>query len=182
MEDKIIRGYPIKKDIGLYTNRYTQYDFYKYDDIKKNPENYEKWKLGINYKTNRKIKIGGKIHNQIGDEKLYTKKIDFDKINIEQYLNETEDIKKTVISFNDLVDHIIIKINLLEKWEDYIEFDGKKYGINYVQNNIHMENNCLGIMEKDYFRKCTCSSCENWYGCGNEGTQYYKCNKCNYRR
>jgi len=29
---------------------------------------YKKWKDGINYKTNRKIKIGGKIHRELKEK------------------------------------------------------------------------------------------------------------------
>lgn len=63
MEDNIIRKYPILKDERSYTDRYSKEDFEKYKEIIKSIENYQKWKIGINYKTNRKIKIGEK-HTQ----------------------------------------------------------------------------------------------------------------------
>ena len=57
MEDHILRKYPTLKYERF---RYTKEDFEKYKEITNSIENYEKWKIGINYKTSRKIKIGGK--------------------------------------------------------------------------------------------------------------------------
>ena len=77
------------------------------------------------------------------------------------------------------------KIQKLEDWNDFVEFEGKYYGIVKVYNNIHRENNCLGemVFYKEEYKRCNCNSCENWlYGCSNpRGTylRYYKCNKCN---
>jgi len=77
---------------------------------------------------------------------------------------------------------IICKIKLLEKWEEYILFEGTKYGIPYVYKNTHRENNCLGLIIEDYYERCSCHCCEDWGGCSNPtGTQYYKCKKCNYK-
>ncbi len=58
----ILHTYPGKKDTDAYTRRYTAEDFDNYDRIATVPENYDKWQNGINYKTNRKIKIGGRTH------------------------------------------------------------------------------------------------------------------------
>jgi hypothetical protein len=49
----IIRKYPTDKE---YKYRYKK-NFEKYKEITKSIEKYEKWKIGINYKTNRKITI-----------------------------------------------------------------------------------------------------------------------------
>ena len=51
----IIRSYPKIKDERLY--RYSKDSFEKYKEITKSSENYEKLKIGINYKTNRKVYI-----------------------------------------------------------------------------------------------------------------------------
>ena len=193
MENNIIHKYPTQKDGRIYKIRYNKDDFEKYIKISKSIENYEKWKIGINFKTNRKIKIGGKTHRQLGYEYFYIKQgtttsftyILFNKldgINIELYIEETEKIKKEIEDYNLKVDEIICKINLLEKWEEYILFEGIKYGIPYVYKNIHRENNCLGLIIKDYHKECTCNLCEDWGGCGkSSGTQYYKCVKCDYK-
>lgn len=49
MEDNIIRKYPTIKDERLYKKRYTKENFERYKEITKSIENYEKWKIGINY-------------------------------------------------------------------------------------------------------------------------------------
>ena len=110
---------------------------------------------------------------------LFTK---LDGINIELYIEETEKIKKEIEDYNSKIDDIICKINLLEKWEEYILFEGTKYGIPYVYENIHRENYCLGLITEDYYEGCSCHCCEDWGGCSNpSGTQYYKCVKCDYK-
>ena len=126
----------------------------------------------------------------------YSKKdILFDNVNSidwDKYFLETEqiysdiDIKndiinennKKIIEHNKKVNEIIDKINLLETWEQYIDFEGINYGIPYIYNCIHRENNCFGNIILDYIKKCQCSSCENWGGCGSDGILYYKCDKC----
>ena len=193
MENNIIRKYPAIKDERVYKDRYNKDDFEKYKEITKSMENYEKWKIGINHKTNRKIKIGGKTHEQLGYENFYIKRgttysysyvlfTDLDGIKIELYIEETEKIKKEIEDYNSKVYEIICKINLLEKWEEYILFEGIKYGIPYVYNDIHRENNCFGLITEDYYKGCSCHCCEDWGGCSNPtGTQYYKCEKCDYK-
>ena len=189
MENNIIRKYPTIKDEQVYKNRYNKDNFEKYKEITKSMENYEKWKIGLNYKTNRKIKIGGKTHKQLGYENFYIKRgttyvlfTELDGINIELYIEETEKIKKEIEDYNSKVYEIICKINLLEKWEEYISFEGTKYGIPYVYENIHRENNCLGLITEDYSEGCSCHCCEDWGGCSNPTrTQYYKCEKCDYK-
>ena len=194
MTDKIIRVYPSKKDERLYTNRYDNESFRKYKEIIKSPENYEKWKSGINFKTNKKIKIGGKTHQKLGDESFYIKIplskslygyvlfTELDGIDSELYLQETEKIKKEIQDYNTIINDIICKINSLKNWDDYVEFEGKKYGILHVYNGIHRENDCFGIIKEDYYKSCSCHCCEDWGGCSNPiGTQYYKCEKCGYK-
>ena len=62
MEHNIIREYPA---IRYESRRYDVQDFEKYKEITKSIESYEKWKIGINYRTNRKITIG--INNKNKD-------------------------------------------------------------------------------------------------------------------
>lgn len=189
MEANIIRKYPTIKDTNLYKDRYNKEHFEKYKEIKESIENYEKWKIGINYKTNRKIKIGGKTHSQLGYEIFYIKVgnshiifTDLDDINIEVYIQETEKLKKEIENYNLLVYNAINKINLLEKWEEYTVFEGMKYGIHNVYEDIHRSNDCFGLIIEDYFESCNCNCCENWGGCSNSsGTQYYKCKKCDFK-
>lgn len=190
MENTVMHKYPSKR---IYEDRYTEEDFDKYKEITKSIENYNKWKIGINHKTNRKIKIGGKIHKHLGYENFYIKHgtshsysyvlfTELDDINIELYIEETKKLKKEVEEYNSKVNKIIEQINLLEKWEDYVVFEEIKYGIPYVYKNIHRENNCFGLVVEDYSEGCRCHCCEDWGGCSNPvGTQYYKCEKCDYK-
>ena len=117
-----------------------------------------------------------------------------DSIDWDTYFLETEQIynninnenmiinenNKKVIEYNNNINEVIKKINKLENWDEFIEFQEKKYGISYIYNNIHRENNCFGLIKKDYYKECSCSTCENWNGCNRGGTQYYKCENCDY--
>ena len=169
MEDNIIHKYPKTKDKRFYTDRYNKEDFEKYKEITKSIENYEKWKIGINYKTKRKIKIEGKTHKQLGYENFYIKGNLFTKldgVNIELYLQENEKIKKEIQDYNSQIQDynsqiqdLICKINLLKKWDEYIIFEETKYGIPYVYDDIHMEHNCFGLIKHDHYESCNCNSC-----------------------
>ena len=102
-------------------------------------------------------------------------------INRAEYLEDTEQIKYNVHTHNECIADIVAKINALEKWTDYVEFDNRQYGLPHVCNDIHRENDCGGTIIADYYERCHCSSCENWFGCSRrEGTQYYRCGKCGY--
>jgi hypothetical protein len=190
-KSEIIRKFPVKKDIKIYKKRYDNDAFEKYEQIKQSIDNYDKWKSGINFITNRKIKIDGKTHEQIGYDIFYIKIYDdqhtysrvlftkFGNINKNEYLQKTIDIKKE-IDYNEIIDNICCKVKLLNDWYSYVVFEEKKYGICHVYDGIHRENNCFGTMKKDKYKRCECSSCENWNGCGRDGIQYYKCEKCDY--
>jgi hypothetical protein len=91
-------------------------------------DDYKKWKNGINYITNRKIKIGGKTHTRL-KEKIIKDLTKYPAL-MDEYV------------YNEIVDDIIEKIKKLKKWTDFIEFEGKKYGIpahlykNYINKKI----------------------------------------------
>lgn len=122
---------------------------------------------------------------------------DIDIINWDNYFLETEliynniDIEnniinennKKILEYNNNVNEVIKNIQLLETWEQYVQFEENKYGISCIYNNIHRENNCFGLI-KEYcqYKTCQCSSCENWSGCNNpiKKHYYYKCEKCDY--
>lgn len=193
----IIRIYPKHKELLFYPTRLQNKDFDNYKNLLNNDKllsaKYEKWKNGINYTTNRKININGKIHNDLKSIfiiKCEGKYILFDKfinIDFKKYLTETkniyDDIKhknKETTEYNDNIDKIIMDINNLEKWDDFIEFESIKYGLPKIVNNIHKENNCSGEILDDIHEICCCNRCENWTGCGRNGTQHYKCNNCSY--
>jgi hypothetical protein len=194
----IERDYPTKKREKNYPERYDYSVFEKLNEMNTNIElqnDYKKWKDGINYKTNRKINIGGKIHNELKQkfmiDRYYGVLFDtLNNINAKEYLQETEknnkkiDVENVVIKdYNKLVDSIIEQIQRLEVWNEFIEFEGKFYGItSKVLNNIHLENDCFGEMvfmneKTEYY-----SNDRPFGNCDDSETTYliYKCNKCNY--
>ena len=197
MENNIIRKYPILKDERLYKDRYNKEDFEKYKEITKSIENYEKWKNGINYKTNKKIKIGGKKHIQIGNENFYIKHLtvsgykyiiftDLNDINIELYIQNTEKLKDEILSYNEKVNEVICKINKLERWNDFVEFNGKKYGIQKIYNNTHRENDCNGKINKTEVCIRECRECRGITSftepCRCEYKINIECIKCGYKK
>lgn len=206
--ENIERQYPTKKREKTYPERYDNYVFEKLnvmnDDIELQND-YKKWKDGINYKTNRKIKIGGKIHRELKQKFMISYSHNYSighqirssvlfedliNINADDYLQETKKINNEIDAeniiiknYNKSVDSIIEKIQKLEKWNDFIEFEGKYYGItSKVLNNIHIENNCLG--EMIFTRKETEYTFNDRPFCNYDDKEItysiYKCSKCIY--
>ena len=196
--ENIERQYPSKKLKKTYPNRHNVSVFEKLNQMNADTElqnDYIKWKDGINYNTNRKIKIGGKIHEKLKQKfMIYSyKNILFDtlnNINADEYLQKNKKIiykidneNDMIKDYNKLVDSIIEKIQKLEKWNDFIEFEGKCYGItSKVLNNIHIENNCLG--EMIFTRKETEYTFNDRPFCNYDDKEItysiYKCSKCMY--
>ena len=202
---KIKRLYPSKKHEYRYPDRYNNAVFEKFNEMNTDTElqnDYKKWKAGKNYKTNRKITIGGKIHREIG-KKFYiawqtswcTICVEFyelTNINATLYLQETEkiynaiDIKNAAIKdYNKRIDEIVEKIKNLESWDDFVAFEGIKYGlVDKIKNNIHMENNCYGEMvfvksdTRIYYHDRPYDLRDDTI----ETYSIYKCSKCNYER
>lgn len=126
----IRRDLPYKKNRIKYPFRFTEEIFNKY----------KKWALGINYKTNKKIQIGGKMHiaikNSICNEyDIYGTFNSLQNINMDNYFIETEQIYKKIDNtnsdidvYNTMIDNIIEQISKLNTLGDYIEFEGKRYG------------------------------------------------------
>ena len=198
-ESQIIkRNYPNKKQEKLYPLRYDKMVFEKLNEMKSDVElqnDYKKWKNGINYDTNRKIKIGGKIHKKLEKKFIIhsSRGIRFDilnDINVDEYLQETKIIydnidveNDVIIKYNSFVDDVIEKIKKIERWDEFIEFENKKYGfIDTTKNNIHIENNCFGEMfltceKKEYI-------CNDRPFCNYDDKEItyliYKCSRCNH--
>jgi len=193
----IIRIYPIYKELIEFPFRFKAEHFDKYNELLNNETlqiNFKKWNNGINYKTNRKIKINGEIHRELKNIFIINcgkKNVLFDEFNgidYEPYLLETKNMyadidnkNKEIKKYNNIIDDIIEKINELDNWDKFVEFNSKKYGMPIVSKNIHNENNCNGEFIKDKYERCECSSCENWGGCNEPAIQYYKCSNCSYK-
>jgi len=205
---KIKRQYPTKKQEKTYPERYNNSVFEKLNKINTDTElqnDYKKLKNGINYKTNRKIKIGGKIHEELkhkfmisylhnysfGNQiKLSVLFEDITNINVTKYLQETEKINNDIDhenfliqDYNKSVDNIIEKIQKLESWNEFIEFEEIKYGlVNKIKNNIHIENNCSGEMILSDKKIEYTFNDRPFCNYEDKETNYliYKCSKCNY--
>lgn len=198
MINNVIRVYPAFRQEIVYPLRYTNEVFEKYNEFIKTPDlqnNYLKWKSGINYKTNRKIQIGGKLHTELKrDFMIYyhhyypdilfetLNDVDFDKYELEtkNIYMEIDKQNNDIRDYNYIVRDVIVRIQKL-KWDEFIEFEGNKYGVPLICNEVHRENDCFGnIIEKSY-DSCSCHSCEDWGGCSNPVSTYnYMCEKCDY--
>jgi hypothetical protein len=166
-DSKIERYYPREKKEISYQTRYDISVFNRFNEIISDTElqnHYKKWKDGINYNTGRKITIGGKIHNElkgrfmIGYSHLgFRSSVFFEdliNVNVDEYLKHTKEMNDYVDKvnfeikdYNNMVLSVIEKIKKLEGWNDFIEFDGKKYGLlEKIRDNFHIENDCSGEM------------------------------------
>ncbi len=151
---------------------------------------YEKWIQGINYKTGRKLNKRGSLYKKLGykfevRERLFTEYL---KYNVEEYLNESIKLKKERKERNEHIDELNKKIATLEDWNDYVEFEGEKYGMyTKIKNNIHLENNCRGnIILVNTYNEIRMSNCRP-FATFMSNTDYedtmgnYKCDKCDYK-
>lgn len=194
--DDIIRVDPIYKQIKSYPKRYGVNDFNK---IKKWKEmknvadyiNYKKWKNGINPDTNRKIKIGGGVHNKFctrfnifikfdDDDNKILKKIDQNEYEktTSNIFSEIDRENMKINEYNAKIKIVIDRISRIKDWYDYVEFDGTKYGMYTIvdENYVHVEKNCGGqivLVRKNM-------EIISEYGYRYHGHVYYKCEKCNY--
>ena len=150
----IERGYPRKKYKKNYPLRWNNSVFEKLNQMIGDRElqnNYKKWKQGINYNTNRKIKKGGKLHRKLESNFRINGTLFENLLNIDQpfYLQKTDEIKRAIDLENDAiekynkeVDDIIEIIKRLKSWDDFVIFDGMKYGlVDKMKGDIHIENN-----------------------------------------
>jgi hypothetical protein len=208
----IRRQYPIKKQEKPYPVRYDNSVFEKLNEMNGDMElqnDYKKWKDGINYNTNRKIKIDGKIHRELKQKfminyshnynltsqmRSYVLFENLNNINSHEYLQETKkinneiDLENDVIKdYNKVVDSVIEKIQKLEGWNEFIEFEGNYYGIiSKVLNNIHRENDCFGEMIFHMEKEYECKGCRDGimfngsYKCSCYVYNINKCSKCGF--
>lgn len=171
---------------------------------------YNKWKDGINYKTNRKIKINGKIHDGLKTQFMIHGEYPIDKYGNKEsfyelfeiisdkltsnYEEETANIytdidykNKIIENYNKPIIDLTQKVNALQSWSEYVEYDGKKYGTaNKIVSDIHIENNCNGKIIKTDTQKKECKGCWDGmmfnapYQCSCSIWQIEKCDKCNF--
>jgi hypothetical protein len=179
----------IKRYYPMYPYRYTNDAFDKFNEMYSDPEireNCNKWKAGINPYTNRKIKIGGKTYDSIKDDfmiyflyRTRWTRIFYLKLNIDQ-----EKYKKETLQINHEIDSKIEEINRLKSWNDFVIYNGMKYGLQKVLNDVHRENDCFGKMEYDREKDYICRGCrfnKTRYHCLCYTFTINKCNKCGYK-
>lgn len=196
MDNEIIRtGLPYRhySEIdNIFPHRIPEDDIQKFKKLLQVPE-FSMWFYQLrNPKTKRKLKPDNNVHRLIGKQNGYlsykyckriselddnyvstTKRMEVEK---QQYKQEIEEENKKLKELQKSLD-------MLEKWEDFIVYNGKKYGLPPVIGKVHKENNCNGSITKTSSDKyCNCSSCENWFGCGNPitTTYTYTCDRCGY--
>jgi hypothetical protein len=197
MEKMINHSYPAKLLSKKYPIRYTQETFDNYQKLIKTPlfiHDYEKWKIGINSKTGRKIKINGDKHYQLKERFLIKGRCKggsyavlfihlqgiipeiYTKATIDIY-NSIDEYNKKIEAYNKEVDNIIEKINNLSSFNDFVIFNDQKYGLPPIVNCIHRTDDCLGDI-KTIYKACKCHLCEDWNGCDNPVITCNVCEKC----
>jgi hypothetical protein len=215
----IIRDYPQTTNTYVYELQKKKLKTYPKDillaeklnnlDIRKLQVDYDKWERGINYKTGRTIKIGGKLHNALKkvfmiDKVLFNnikiissediinikKEIDSENLKITEFnLNIDKKIEETENN-NNIINDFINKLDKLDKWNYYLEFNGQKFGTKHkIINKIHIENSCNGEMIFLKEIHLMCSDCRVDEITGGHGYQrycdciykyIYECNICGY--
>ena len=196
-KERFVWGKPCMK------NRLTENDFEKFqqatEQAPKNQACIEMLKSGKNFKTNRQIKVNGPTYKKLMKELivplLFMQHVQ-DKLGNktqDQYLEESVQIKRTweqketaelaaidqynleVVSYNAEVKVVIEKILQLTTWDEFIEFNGVKYGLPPKEGHLTLD--CDGrILVTEY--SCSCHRCENWGWCGSDGTRVKWCEKC----
>ena len=189
----IARHYPMTRS---YAYRCTNDTFDKSREMYNDPvltNRYHKWKEGINPFTNRKIKIGGKTYNTIKNDFMVSFNshgtwcsmfyLTLMEIDQEKYTAETNQLNHETDKANEIISSTIEQINRLERWNDYVELDGIKYGLKKVLNDVHREHDCFGKMEFDREKDYVCRGCRKdqvRYQCFCDTFTINKCNKCGY--
>jgi len=193
----IIRTKPQTINYVEYPKRHSSEKLQELNEMVNNVElknMYDNWNLGINIITGRKIKIGGAVHKRIKYKfqlfDICNNVFEYPLIDIDKYLSDSDRINKQISienkSIKDYNEEVYIcnsKVKLLTDWNDFVEFDNKKYGLPYIDKDVHLYNNCYGKINKIN------STCESKMGnCRpfmNEPdidyiTETYECSKCLY--
>jgi hypothetical protein len=190
---EIARYYPMTRS---YAYRCTNDTFDKSREMYNDPvltNRYHTWKEGINPRTNRKIKIGGKTYNTIKNDFMVSFNshgtwcsmfyLTLMEIDQEKYTKETNQLNHETDKANEIISSTIEQINRLERWYDYVELDGIKYGLPNVLNEVHREDDCFGKMEFNREKDYVCRGCRYGqvrYRCIRHTFTINKCNKCGY--
>ena len=187
---EIKRYYPMTRS---YPYRYTNEAFDRFHEMYNDPvirDRCNQWKKGINPYTNRKIKIGGKTYDDIKNDFMisflhgHVFYLQLKNIDEEKYKEETIQLNHETDKANEIISSTIEQINRLESWNDFVMYDGMKYGLKKVVNDVHRENDCFGQMEYDREKDYVCRGCrfnKTRYHCLCYTFTINKCNKCDYK-
>jgi hypothetical protein len=185
----IIRDFIPDRYVAPRPLRFTQVDFINFDKLKKK-SHFNLWFSGVNPETGNKIKINGDLHYRLGRNsgyKYYEYYQQLQTIDRKAYYDETlkimDEYALTIVEtakLNDKIRELNKQIAAL-KWNEFIVFENKKYGIPKVTDNVHNENDCKGKFKLLYTKGCECHLCEDWNGCNNpKQTNIYSCEKCGF--
>jgi hypothetical protein len=187
---EIKRYYPMTRS---YPYRYTNEVFDTFHEMYNDPvirDRCNKWKKGINPYSNRKIKRRGKTYDSIKNDfmisflhgHVFYLKLKY--IDEEKYKEETIQLNHETDKQNEIISNTIEQINRLQNWNDFVMYDGIKYGLKKVVNHIHREKDCFGQMEYDREKEYKCRGCIGKnirpYHCLCHTYTMNKCNKCGY--
>jgi hypothetical protein len=83
-----------------------------------------------------------------------------------------------LVAWNERIKQLEKEVMALTRWDEYVEFEGTKYGFPYeTWNSVHRKNDCMGTVFSK-FEYCGCHRCEDWGGCGRSGTTTETCSIC----
>lgn len=190
----ICRYYPTKQEEQKY--KYSR-ELVEIINRLKNDEEFQRrfnlFKQGINYKTGKPYKEYSSEYRDLINE-FILKDLDSDTIHINIYYDDVKDmdyekflkncdlIDEKNISIrnrNNDVDKVIEQIKQLQSWDEYVEFEYRKYGISPIFGNIHRENDCFGNIINIPHKCYTCKKIIYGKCCyGFYGEQTHKCDKC----
>jgi len=126
-----------------YMERITRFeellDPYKDEILKRNSPKYMKYlkKYSIIFDKIYYVRIYKILHLDLNKYQLET----------ERLLKENEVKNKEIIEYNNQLDNIINKINNLKSWDEFVEFDGQKYGTPAeILDDKHIEDGCNGLI------------------------------------
>jgi hypothetical protein len=189
ISDTVRRAYPKYTSQVLYPARYKERDFEKYNQCVINADflsNYEKWKKGINYETNRKIELDGPTHSRLKNTFIINPSMfeELGKIIFDDYMSQTNSMYKKIDKKNKRINQYNLNIDFMKRkidnlsWNDYIEFEGVNYGVTKVHNGIHRENDCMGKIIRSH-----CDACKKCLYCNEEYieievSRFHECSEC----
>jgi len=202
MNDDIVRVLPSKKWVqDLHGHEQSLRRKLEQCVTLRNDPRFQQLMSGVNFETGRKIQKDGPTYRTLEERLLrgYPSNIkrymtiSTDKEEREKYIaervKESKDDADKAEQWNKSLLQLENDVDLLTGWNDFVIFEGVKYGTRRkVINDIHIENDCNGriVMIRCENIKNKIENCFNYcQGCRNQAedcvyqiTEYFKCDKC----